>query len=185
MREQSAPRTPRRAALGGKPEEVHAAPFELHVGLRGVNNLFAARAAAKHLSLGLTIDPRLPEVVYGDELRLSQVLINLVGNAIKFTRTGSVHVAAELAAEDGEVITLEVAVRDTGLGIPAARRELLFSPAAPPPAGSSVGSSRGGGGGLALCKQLVALMGGAISARDNDGGGSAFHFSALLRRSPP
>lgn len=168
--------------------EIHNAPFDLHVCLRRVNNLFAARAAAKHLSLGLTIDPRLPEIARGDELRLSQVLINLVGNAIKFTRTGSVHVAAHLISEDDDVVTMELAVRDTGVGVPEARRELIFMAFAKPEssastaAGAHAASAAGSGLGLALCRQLVELMGGALSVTDNAGGGSVFRFSVVLER---
>jgi signal transduction histidine kinase len=111
------------------------------------------------------------------------VLINLVGNAIKFTRTGSVQVAAHLAAEHGRELTLELAVRDTGVGVPEIRRGQIFTAFANPTAGGPGDDAGDGlGVGLAICKQLVELMGGALTVADNPGGGSVFHFSARLER---
>lgn len=175
--------------------ELNPAPFDLHACLRRVSNLFAARAAAKHLSLGLTIDPRLPELVHADELRLSQVLINLVGNAIKFTRTGSVQVAAQLLGEDERGITLELSVRDTGIGIPESRREAIFAARTEAEACRQHAGGGGGGGdvdgaaasvglGLAICRQLVERMGGELTMTSVVGSGSVFCFSTLLERVP-
>lgn len=153
--------------------EVAALAFDLHACLRRVHNLFGARAAAKHLSLGLLIDPRVPERLCGDELRISQVLVNLIGNAIKFTRAGSVQVAAQLLAEEGGVLTVEISVRDTGVGIAEADREAIFA---------AYGGGAGAGLGLAICRQLTGLMGGELNVTSSLGAGSVFRFSVALQR---
>lgn len=163
--------------------ELADLPFDLHGCLRRVHALFGARAAAKHLSLGLLIDPRVPELVRGDELRLSQVLVNLLGNAIKFTKAGSVQVTAQLVAERAGALTLELAVRDTGVGIPEPRHELLFTQLASwtGPIASTVGV----GLGLSICRQLVELMGGELTVASTAGAGSEFRFTVVLRGVEP
>jgi signal transduction histidine kinase len=156
--------------------ELAELPFELHACLRRVHNLFGARAAAKHLSLGLLIDPHLPERVCGDELRISQVLVNLIGNAIKFTRAGSVQVDAQLLEEIAGELTVEISVRDTGPGISEARREEIFA---------AFGGAAGPGLGLAICRQLAELMGGELTVASSPREGSVFRFSVSLRRVTP
>jgi signal transduction histidine kinase len=153
--------------------ELAAVPFDLHACLRRVHNLFGARAAAKHLSLGLLIDPHVPEGVCGDELRISQVLVNLIGNAIKFTRAGSVQVAAQLLDERAGELALEISVRDTGVGIAETRHAAIFAVS---------GGASGSGQGLAICRQLAELMGGGLTVASSPGSGSVFRFAITVRR---
>lgn len=162
--------------------ELAELTFDLHGCLRRVQNLFGARAAAKHLSLGLIIDPHIPELVRGDELRLSQVLVCLIGNAIKFTKAGSVQVTAQLIGDHAGVVTIELVVRDTGIGIGSSRRELILSPLAGLSAG---GPGVGLGLGLAITRQLVELMGGELTVASEPGAGSLFRFSVVLVRAEP
>jgi signal transduction histidine kinase len=152
--------------------ELAAVPFDLHACLRRVHNLFGPCAAAKHLSLGLLIDPQVPERVCGDELRVSQVLVNLIGNGIKFTKAGSVQVAAQLLDEKDGELALVIAVRDTGIGIAEARHEAIFV---------AFGGSAGPGLGLAICRQLAEQMGGELTVTSALGAGSVFRFAVSLQ----
>ena len=158
--------------------EIHPSAFDLHACLRRTSHQFGPRAAAKQLSLSLELDPRVPVVACGDELRISQVLVNLVGNAIKFTGAGSVHVSARLLDERADSLTLEIAVSDTGIGIAEARHAAIFAPfsRADPPTTHETGF------GLSICKQLAELMGGDLTVSSTPGTGSTFRFSVLLER---
>jgi len=147
--------------------------------LRGIVEL--CRPAARLQGLALTVDvaPDIPAVAFGDPGRLSQVLINLLNNAIKFTADGDVHVAARAAAQAPATVTLEVAVRDTGIGISPSVQAALFEPFVQ--ADSSTTRRYGGTGlGLAICRQLVEMMGGTISVESTEGRGSTFCFTVQL-----
>src|SRR6202451_2980682 len=121
--------------------------------------------------------PEIPEVVLGDPLRLSQILINLVGNAIKFTQHGQVLVSVERDTGAAVAGALKFNVTDTGLGIPADQRHLLFH--AFSQADSSTSRKYGGSGlGLAIVSRLVALMHGTVDVASEPGIGSAFSFTA-------
>ncbi|WP_159888172.1 ATP-binding protein [Paenibacillus puerhi] len=123
--------------------------------------IFHADCKNKSLELSYDIDPSLPEVLVADESRLRQVLINLIGNAVKFTERGGVHVSVNEAARTEGKLSLEFRVSDTGIGIPPEKRELLFQPFSQ--VDSSLTRKYGGTGlGLAICKNLVQLMGGSI-----------------------
>ena len=162
--------------------EIEEAPFDLMACLQRAYKLFEARAAAKKLLFELIVDPRLPQMVSGDELRLSQVLVNLIGNALKFTKAGSISVAARLLSDDEEgELSVGVEIRDTGIGIPEARREAIFS--AFTQAELATAREFGGTGlGLTICKQLVELMGGELTVTSEVGKGSTFRFYARLGR---
>jgi signal transduction histidine kinase/CheY-like chemotaxis protein len=161
--------------------EINAIPFDLHACLQRAHGMFSPRVAAKNLVLDLAIDPALPGVVIGDELRFSQVLVNLIGNAMKFTRAGSIRIEAKLLQQQGAELHLETSVRDTGIGIPESRREAIFS--AFTQAEVSTAREFGGTGlGLAICKQLVELMGGELRVTSVVGEGSVFTFSARVMR---
>ena len=140
----------------------------------------ALKAHEKHLELACRIGAGVPQHILGDPGRLRQILLNLVGNAIKFTDTGEVLVEVEAESRpDGEP-ELRFTVRDTGIGIPANEQHLLFG------AFSQVDSSstrrHGGTGlGLAICLRLVRLMGGRIWVESEAGRGSRFHFTILRR----
>ncbi len=149
--------------------EYQAAPFHLRSVVASLMALMAGRADGKDLQVTADLDPGVPDWVRGDAGRLRQILINLVGNAVKFTAAGrvSLHVAA---AGDGLVFT----VADTGIGIDPAAQARLFEPFFQ--ADSSVSRRFGGTGlGLAICKRLVEAQGGEIGVDSEPGKGSRFH----------
>ena len=148
-----------------------------------VIGLFAAQAKAKSLTISTAIESGVPDFVTGDELRLRQILINIVGNAVKFTAQGSISLT--LSAHDlGEgrvAVTFDVA--DTGVGVPEAMRETIFQPFQQ--ADMSKTRAIGGTGlGLSIARELATLMGGTIALRDGPGGGSLFSVSIPFARSP-
>lgn len=143
-------------------------PFDLRAALARALALARPRARAKGLALNLDLDPSLPGRLLGDEPRLHQVWLNLLGNALKFTETGGITVRAR--REAGDVVA--VAVEDTGEGIPADQLARLFHPFQQ--AEGSYGRAGGSGLGLAICRQLAELMGGAIMAESEPGRGSRF-----------
>lgn len=166
--------------------ELERGIFDLRACLQRAFELFEAKSAAKGLAYTLTIDPQIPSAVIGDELRLSQVLVNLIGNALKFTSAGSISVAArprEPRQHDEDPFVLEVAVRDTGIGIRAERREAIFSSFTQ--AEAATAREFGGTGlGLTITKQLVELMGGLIEVQSEVGQGSEFRFHVRLAPAP-
>jgi CheY-like chemotaxis protein len=123
----------------------------------------------------------VPAVVNGDPLRLRQVLMNLIGNAIKFTERGSVTVDLHCSGTGSGGLQLAGAVIDTGIGVPADRQEQIFD-AFSQGDGSTTRRFGGTGLGLAICKRLLQLMNGSISVESEPGRGSTFHFSAEVRR---
>ena len=167
--------------------EMESEPLSLNKCIEDVLNINAHNANAKHLELVYEMEDTVPEWIEGDSSRLRQVLINLVGNAIKFTASGEVSVvvsAADLPKDGGgreEKISFEV--RDTGVGIEPDHLERLFKPFSQ--ADSSTTRKYGGTGlGLAICKRLVELMGGDILVESQSGKGSVFHFDIVTRVLP-
>jgi len=141
--------------------------------------LFRSIAADKNLRLRLHLAGDLPDWVEGDEIRLRQVVQNLVSNALKFTDAGEVAVAAELAARQDASCRLRIEVRDTGIGIPAESIGRLFCSFSQ--ADSTISRRFGGTGlGLAISKRLVELMGGAIEVESQPGAGALFRFTVRL-----
>jgi PAS domain S-box-containing protein len=141
--------------------------------------LLAVQAANKGLDWGVQIDGDMPPCVLADSARLRQVLLNLLGNAIKFTSHGSVRVHAAWEADRSG--RLRISVADTGQGIPAERRDRLFQRFSQ--VDGSVSRIHGGTGlGLAICKSLVELMGGEIGVLSENGGGSTFWFTIAAPR---
>ncbi|HTH15203.1 MAG TPA: response regulator [Magnetospirillum sp.] len=159
---------------------LESVPFDVVDMVDELRLMMAPRAAEKGLILGCRFGPGVPAFVAADPLRLRQVLLNLVGNAIKFTEHGSVTVSIEVleSLEDGRV-ALRLAVADTGIGIPEKARGGLFTEFWQ--ADSSITRRFGGTGlGLAICKRLVSLMGGEIGYDSHDGVGSSFWFVVPL-----
>ncbi len=147
--------------------------FVLREMLGGAVAILKPQAEAKGLELALIIDPRLPHVCRGLPVQLRQVLMNLLANAIKFTPRGHVSVTATLADRVEQTALLRLAVRDEGIGVPAAARERIFLIFAQ--ADETVPDRFGGTGlGLAIAKQLVDLMGGTITLESELGSGSTF-----------
>ena len=143
----------------------------------------ALRAEEKGLEISCRIAPAIPEWLVGDNDRVRQVIMNLAGNAIKFTERGEVAVGVEKAGETSEGIELHFSVRDTGIGIPAAKLQSIFE--AFVQADASTTRQHGGTGlGLAISKRLVELMEGRIWAESEPGKGSTFHFTLRLRSAP-
>ncbi|HWQ20796.1 MAG TPA: PAS domain-containing protein [Methanotrichaceae archaeon] len=158
---------------GGKMELEHQ-PFNLRDCIESSTDLFTASAQEKGLTLTYEVEDGLPEAIMGDKTRLRQVLINLIGNAVKFTDLGRVVIHA--ACRDGE---LHFSVEDTGIGIPADFLSKLFQPFSQ--IDMSTTRKYGGTGlGLAISKNLVQLMDGKIWAESSQGQGSTFHFTIKL-----
>ena len=144
----------------------------------------ALRAHQQGLELLYEIDPDVPAVLKGDPGRIRQILLNLIGNALKFTPRGQVvvHVARQGATDAGDSIV--VSVKDSGIGIPAAKLSVIFE--AFSQADSSTTRKFGGTGlGLAICQRLVALMGGELHASSDEGVGSEFRFTLRLQEVAP
>jgi len=157
--------------------EIESRDFDLRTCIEEVLDMFAGKAGQLGLDLVYEIDPEVPMQIMGDSHRLRQVLMNLVNNAIKFTRRGEIFVGVHLEKEKkGEGMELRFEVRDTGIGIPADKMERLFK------AFSQVDSSTtrrygGTGLGLVICEKLVDLMGGYIEVKSKEGVGTSFIFT--------
>nr|WP_315249187.1 CHASE domain-containing protein [uncultured Duganella sp.] len=156
--------------------ELAPAPFQLSSVLEAVATIMTVNAGEKDLELAIGVEPGVPQALVGDGHRLQQVLVNLVGNAIKFTEKGAVSVLVELLAAPA---TLRFTVRDSGIGIPADRVAQLFAPFSQ--ADASMTRRFGGTGlGLAISRRIAALMDGAIDVRSTPGVGSEFIFTVPL-----
>ena len=144
--------------------------------IENVGNLFSAKVEEAGLDLLFEIDRDMPQRLVGDALRLTQVLNNLVGNAIKFTSVGEVVIGAKMLTRTDSDVELQFSVRDTGIGVTPEQAARLFSVFTQ--AERSTARKYGGTGlGLAICKSLVELMGGTISVAPAEGGGSVFAFT--------
>jgi PAS domain S-box-containing protein len=155
--------------------EIVAELFNLRDCMQETVALMAARAQEKNLSLALDIAPAVPEQIVGDPFRLDQILINLIGNAIKFTDAGEVKIAV---GNDGGALSFTVS--DTGIGIPEDKQELIFQTFSQVDS-SSTRRHAGTGLGLAISKGLVELMGGKIDVCSQVGQGSRFTFTLPLK----
>jgi signal transduction histidine kinase len=162
--------------------ELAAAPFSLGDLVERSFALIAGAVGQKDLSLFRDIVPGTPEIVVGDAVRLQQILVNLLTNAVKFTEHGEIglRVRSLAPAGEGASVTLKFSVRDTGIGIPADRVGRLFAPFTQVDA-STTRQFGGTGLGLAISKQLVELMGGSIWLESEPGRGSTFHFTVQAK----
>jgi two-component system, sensor histidine kinase and response regulator len=157
--------------------ELNPAEFVVRDCLGDAVSLLAVRAHAKGLELACRVHPDVPEALVGDPIRLRQVVVNLVGNAVKFTERGEVVVEVEVQSRDGRGVTLGFAVSDTGIGIPAEKRAAIFAPFVQAD-GSTTRRYGGTGLGLTISSELVGLMGGQVRVESEVGRGSTFHFTA-------
>ncbi len=161
--------------------ELETLDFDLQLCLEDILEVLAVKAHEKGLELSGIISSNTPVLLKGDANRLRQILINLTGNAIKFTENGDVSIDIRLAEKDQDQITLHFEVCDTGIGIPVHRQGALFSPFVQVD-GSTTRKYGGTGLGLAISKQLVELMGGRIGVRSQKGMGTTFWFDAMFDR---
>ncbi len=157
-------------------------PFALRELVQGTVALLGPRAREKGLALTADVDPGVPDALCGDEVRLRQVLLNLLGNAVKFTEQGSVALAVDAAPEEGgSRVAVRFEVRDTGIGIPEDRVRAIFEPFEQ----GDTGTTRRFGGtglGLSISRRLVELMGGTLSVESAPGRGSVFRVELPLGR---
>jgi len=160
--------------------DLESVDFDVRDSLESALKTLAIRADEKGLELLCEVAPEVPEVARGDITRLRQVLLNLVGNAIKFTNEGEIAVKVRQQAKDEHGLLLHFTVSDTGIGIPENKRDLIFDPFAQ--ADSSTTRKYGGTGlGLTISTRLVHMMGGRIWVESEEGQGSHFHFTVRLQ----
>jgi len=163
--------------------ELEHIDFDLRQVVEDATGAFAARAYAKGLELACHLDHDVVTLLRGDPGRLRQVLLNLIGNAVKFTEKGEVVVRGTRVAEGEEESEVRFSVTDTGIGVPPDRLSRLFEKFSQ--VDSSTTRRYGGTGlGLAICKELVELMGGQMGVESQQGGGSTFWFVVRLEKQP-
>jgi signal transduction histidine kinase/ActR/RegA family two-component response regulator len=154
--------------------------FSLRDCLKNAASALTVNAEQKGLRMMVDVTPETPDAVVGDPLRLRQVLLNLLNNAVKFTHAGSIEMRADLYERREDALTLHFSVSDTGVGIPPDKIEAIFE--AFRQADGSVTRTYGGTGlGLTICARLVNLMGGRVWVESEPGMGSIFHFTAVMQ----
>ena len=157
--------------------------FSLNECMDRLCSIILPKAEERDLGLACNISPEIPDQLMGDPTRLRQILINLLGNAVKFTETGSITLSIETMQASHDKLTLQFSVRDTGVGVPGDKLSSIFE--AFTQADSSTTRQFGGTGlGLTISRELVQMMGGRIWAESTPGQGSTFHFTATFGISP-
>jgi len=163
--------------------EMERMPFELREAVGDACRVLALRAAERGLELACAVGADVPDALVGDAGRLRQVLLNILGNAVKFTARGEVVLRVRIERQDENGAMLCFSVSDTGIGIPLDKQEHIFQ--AFTQADSSTTRRYGGTGlGLAIARRLVDLMGGQLWVESTEGKGSTFHFTALFGKAP-
>ena len=163
--------------------ELEILNFDLLTTLESAIEMFSIKAEGDGLELIHLVEPNVPVFLRGDSGRLRQILINLVGNAVKYTHSGGVLIRVQALSDDHRSVKLIFSVMDTGIGIPEEKIGSLFSPFVQAD-GSATRKYGGTGLGLAICKQLVELMGGEIGCESEFGKGSTFWFTVVFERQP-
>jgi len=159
--------------------ELEPVGFSLRQSLQVAVDSLGVRARERGLELSIQVDPGIPDLLVGDVGRLRQVLINLVGNALKFTEAGGVSVSAAPAPSPDDRVRIRFAVRDTGIGIPADRHRAIFEPFTQ--ADNSTTRRYGGTGlGLTIAARIVEILGGRLEVESVVGEGSTFHFTVAM-----
>jgi PAS domain S-box-containing protein len=156
-------------------------PFKLALSISAMLHLFETKIQEKNLELVKEYDENIPDVLVGDPVRLHQIILNLVSNAVKFTTEGKITVSVKLLSEDDDTVTIEFAVADTGIGIPESKIDKIFENFQQ----ASSGTSRlygGTGLGLAIVKQLVEPQGGTIGVKSKIDVGSTFSFTLSFQK---
>jgi len=157
--------------------------FDPEITAQDVCDLIRPKVASRPIEVLCRIDDALPANVMGDPGRYRQVLVNLMGNSAKFTKKGELELAIAVDGETESTITLHARIRDTGIGIPEEKLESIFE-AFRQADGSTTREYGGTGLGLSICRKIAGLMDGHVWAESKSGGGSIFHFTATLRKSP-
>ena len=156
-------------------------PFKMALSISAMLHLFETKIQERNLLLVKKYDSKIPEVLLGDPVRLHQIILNLVSNAVKFTNKGAITVSVKLLTEDNEKVTIEFAVSDTGIGIPESKIGKIFDNFQQ--ASSDTSRIYGGTGlGLAIVKQLVEPQGGSISVKSKIDEGSTFSFILTFQK---
>jgi PAS domain S-box-containing protein len=159
--------------------ELESIPFDLRETLHETLMALSLRAQQKGLEFVYEVQPEVPEALLGDPGRIRQILVNLVGNAIKFTEHGEIFVSVDEQSQGSATIALHFAVKDTGIGIPLDKQEKIFD-AFSQADGSMTRKYGGTGLGLTICVRLVEMMGGRVWLESQRGQGSTFHFTVHL-----
>ncbi len=159
--------------------ELESLEFKLRESIEATMKSLAPRAHQKGLELNCCIEPNVPQLLIGDPSRLRQVLINLLGNALKFTLRGEINLRVNVASADRDSLQLHFSVQDTGIGIPADKEHSIFE-AFTQVDGSTARRFGGTGLGLTISRKLVGMMGGCIWLETALGVGSTFHFTAVF-----
>ncbi len=163
--------------------EIESELFTVDATIMGAVALQSGNARSKSLNLVTELSENLPRQLRGDALRFRQILLNLIGNAVKFTKEGTITVKAEIVSEEGNKELLRVEIRDTGIGISREQHEIIFKPFVQ--ADSSTTREYGGSGlGLAICRRLAEQMGGIIRVESELGRGSSFIVELPVTNSP-
>ncbi len=161
--------------------ELASIPFDISAVMEATLEVLTLQAAEKGIELISRVDGTLPRFVQGDPDKVREVLLNLVGNALKFTEQGEVEVQARLEEESSDSVLVKFAVRDTGIGIPWDKQALIFEPFTQI-AGPAMRKSQGTGLGLAIGRQLTEMMDGHMDVESELGKGSTFWFTAKFKR---
>jgi two-component system sensor histidine kinase/response regulator len=166
--------------------ELEKTEFEIRRLFRDTLKTLAQRTDQKPLEICARVSPRVPKILVGDPTRLRQLIVNLIGNAIKFTVEGNVVLDTELEAIAGDEVRLHISVSDTGMGIPPEKQSIIFESFAQAD-GSTTRRFGGTGLGLTISRQLVELMGGRMWVESEVGKGSKFHFTCNFQQgiAPP
>jgi signal transduction histidine kinase/ActR/RegA family two-component response regulator len=159
--------------------EMEQIPFNLYDTIQQVYDLFQFRAEEKNLDFYITIDKNVPDFIVSDPVRLTQIVNNLVGNALKFTNQGNIHIHISLIGQTQKQCELQFSIEDTGIGMTKEQSQKLFTAFAQ--ADSSTTRQYGGTGlGLSICKQLIHIMHGTIWVESEVGKGSQFRFTIFV-----
>ena len=161
--------------------EIHARPFDLAGLLRSTQKVFEMKLQSRPIDIDVMLDARITDDYVGDDVMLNQILMNLVGNAEKFTEQGSIQITAKVKKEEETEHLIEFTVSDTGVGIPEEKQGLVFQKFKQ--VNPNGFKHKGTGLGLAITKELVEIQGGTISVRSQVGYGSSFTFTLPYARS--
>jgi signal transduction histidine kinase/CheY-like chemotaxis protein len=150
-------------------------PFNLRDSVQSICMLMESKARAKEIGLSYTLDKNIPDAVYGDSIRLNQIILSLTSNAIKFTERGGVSISARVISDQEDQVMIEFNVQDSGIGIPLSKQKEIFNPFEQ---GTNHMKRKFGGTGigLSIVKHLVALMGSEINVKSTPDEGSEFYF---------